>query len=135
MKSLVFSQFSTVRANTDALFTAKLNDEVYRLKDKSPNVKFSVADPLVAYIEYLESEKQPETIEEVEALEGIRFVCEQCPHFHPVLKADETVDERCKFGDCDFDGNELGRTMKNAAACSHLYDLLKDGKGVRICFK
>lgn len=131
MKSLVFSQYSTVKANTDALFTAKLNEEVYRLKDKSPNVKFSTCDPLTAYIEYTETETQPEP----EKVEKLRFVCEQCPHFKPILKADGTIDERCKYGDCDYDGNEFGRSLKKSEACSHLYDLLKEGKGVRICFK
>jgi len=134
MKSLVFSQFAIVKANTAALFTLKLNEEVYRLKDKEPNVKFSEADPLCAYIEYTENEQQPETIEEVEALEGIRFVCEQCPHFHPILKADETVDERCKHGDCDYIGNELGRTMKRSAACPRLYEILQGDNAV-ISFK
>lgn len=134
MKSLVFSQYATVKANTAALFTSKLNEEVYKLKDKEPNVKFSEADPLCAYIEYVESENRPETIEEVEALEGIRFVCEQCPHFSPILKADGTVDARVKYGDCDYDGNEFGRTIKSSPACPHLYELLQEG-GVKICFK
>ena len=134
MKSLVFSQYAIVRANTAALFTQKLNEEVYKLKDKEPNVKFSEADPLVAYIEYTETEKQPETIEEVAALDGIKFVCEQCPHFKPILKADETIDERRKYGDCDFEGNEFGRTLKTSAACSRLYELIQEG-GVKLCFK
>ena len=51
MKSLVYQQYSTVKANTDALFTTKLNEEIYRLKDYGPSVTFSVADPLCAYIE------------------------------------------------------------------------------------
>lgn len=134
MKSLVFSQYAIVKANTAALFTTKLNEEVYKLKDKEPNVTFSKADPLVAYIEYTESEEKPETVQEVAALEGIRFVCEQCPHFKPILKADETVDERCKYGDCDYDGNEFGRTLKTSNACPHLFDLIQEG-GVKLCFK
>lgn len=134
MKSLVFSQYAIVRANTAALFTSKLNEEVYKLKDKEPNVKFSEADPLVAYIEYTETEQKPETIDEVAALDGIKFVCEQCPHFKPILKADETIDERCKYGDCDFEGNEFGRTLKTSAACSRLYELIQEG-GVKLCFK
>lgn len=134
MKSLVFSQYATVKANTAALFTTKLNEEIRKLKGKEPNVTFSDADPLVAYIEYMESVEEPETIAEAERLEGIRFVCEQCPHFKPILKADETVDERCKYGDCDYSENEFGRALKSADACPHLYELLQEG-GVRICFK
>lgn len=134
MKSLVYSQFATVKANTAALFTSKLNEEIYKLKDKAPEVKFSEADPLVAYIEYTESEEKPETIQEVAALEGFSFICEQCPHFKPILKADETVDERRKYGDCDYDGNEFGRTLKKSPACPHLFELLQ-GDNVKICFK
>ena len=37
MKSLVFSQYAIVRANTAALFTQKLNEEIYKLKDKTGN--------------------------------------------------------------------------------------------------
>lgn len=134
MKSLVFSQYAIVKANTAALFTAKLNEEICRLKDKEPNVTFSDADPLCAYIEYIESEQRPETIEEAEALEGIRFVCEQCPCFKPILKADGTIDGRVKYGDCDYEGNDFGRTGKCSPACPHLYELLQGG-GVTICFK
>lgn len=134
MKSLVFSQFATVKANTAALFTSKLNEEIYKLKDKEPNVKFSEADPLCAYIEYTENESQAETIEEVEALEGIRFVCEQCPHFKPITKADGTIDNRVKYGDCDYSGNEFVRTIKTSPACERLYELLQ-GDDVVIRFR
>lgn len=134
MKSLDFVQFATVKANSAALFTTRLNEEIYRLRDKSPEVRFSVCDPLTAYIEYSVNEKTPENIEEVEALEGIRFVCEQCPHFHAILKADGTVDGRVKYGDCDYDENEFGRTMKRSAACPRLYELLQ-GDNVVIRFK
>lgn len=134
MKNLSFVQFATVKANTAALFTTKLNEEVYKHKDEEPNVRFSVCDPLCAYVEYTETETKPETIEEVEALEGIRFVCEQCPHFHAILKADGTVDNRVKYGDCDYDGNEFGRAFKKSSACPRLYEILQ-GDNVVIRFK
>lgn len=134
MKSLVFSQYATVKANTAALFTTKLNEEIYKLKDKEPNVTFSKADPLVAYIEYTETEQRPETLDEFAALQGIKFVCEQCPCFEPILKADETIDERRKYGDCNFEGNEFGRTLKTAPACPHLFELIQEGS-VKLCFK
>ena len=134
MKSLVFSQYAIVKANTAALFTTKLNEEIYKLKDKEPNVTFSKADPLVAYVEYSETEQKPETLEEVAVMDGIHFVCEQCPHFHAILKADETEDMRVKYGDCDFEGNEFGRTLKSAPACPHLFELIREG-GVKLCFK
>lgn len=134
MKNLVFSQYAIVKANSAALFTTRLNETVYKLKDKEPTVKFSESDPLVAYIEYVENEQKPETIEEVEALEGIRFVCEQCPLFSPVLKSDGTEDKRARYGDCSDEGNELGRTLKSSPACLRLYELLQEG-GVKICFK
>lgn len=134
MKSLVYSQFATVKANTAALFTSKLNEEIYKLKDKEPNVQFSEADPLCAYIEYTENENRPETVDEVAALEGIRFVCEQCPHFKPITKADGTIDNRVKYGDCDYSENEFGRAIKTSPACPHLFELIQEG-GVKLCFK
>jgi len=134
MKSLVFTQYAIVKADSAPLFTEKLNEAIFKLKDNEPTVSFSVSDPLTAYISYIVRETKPETIEEASELEGVRFICEQCPHFSPILKSDGTVDGRVKYGDCDFDGNEFGRSYKKQAACSRLYDLIQEG-GVKLCWK
>lgn len=134
MKNSVVQQYAIVKENTAPLFTAKLNNELERLKDNDPTVTFSATDPLCAYVSYIVTERHPETIEEASSLEGVRFVCEQCPMFRPILKADGTVDGRCKFGDCTYEGNEFGRALKRQPACSYLYELIQGG-GVKVCFK
>lgn len=134
MKRLVFQQFAIVKEDTAPLLTEKLNAEIYRLKDYEPKVTFSDADPLAAYISYTVREEVPETIVEASEVNGVRFVCEQCPHFCPVLKSDGKADSRVKYGDCTFEGNEFGRSFKDQAACSRLYELIQEG-GVKLCFK
>lgn len=134
MKRLVYTQYAIVKEDTAALFTEKLNAEVFKLRDLEPSVTFSDSDPLTAYISYVMREDVPETVVEACEAEGVRFVCEQCPHFVPICKKDGKVDSRVKYGDCSFEGNEFGRSFKDQAACSRLYELIQEG-GVKLCFK
>lgn len=132
MKRSVYEQFAIVREDSASLFTAKLNAELFRLKDRNPSVTFSESsNPLCAYIHYIMDEFHPETVSEASEIEGVRFVCCQCPYFKPVLKADGEVDKRVKWGDCEH--AEFGRTYKTTAACDKLYELIKEGD-VRLCF-
>lgn len=134
MKSSVFPQFATVRETNASLFDNKLNETLYKLREKEPTVRFSEADPLCAYVAYTERETLPETITDAYALNGFCFVCEQCPLFRPTTKTGGTKDKRCKVGDCLFDGNELGRTYGTAPACDHLHELIK-AREVVLCLK
>ena len=131
MRSSTYEQFAIVRADSASLFTEQLNAEVYRLRDNHPVVKFSESIPFYAQIKYTVNENIPETVAEASEVEGVRFVCAQCPYFKPVLKEDETEDRRCKYGDCPY--TELGRTLKKAPACDRLYELIKEGS-VKLCF-
>ncbi len=131
MKSSVYEQFAIVREDSASYFTQKLNEEIYRLRDANPSVRFSESDPLCAYIHYTVRESHPETIAEASALEGVSFVCAQCPLFQPILREDGEVDKRCKWGDCEH--AEFGRTYKTSGACDKLYELIKEGD-VRLCF-
>lgn len=131
MKSSVYEQFAIVQSDSAALFTAKLNETIYRLRNSNPVVKFSEADPLCAYIHYVVYENTPETVAEASEMEGVHFVCAQCPYFHPIMKEDGTPDKRVKWGDCEY--AELGRTMRMASACDKLYETIKEGD-VKICF-
>ena len=131
MRSSIYEQFAIVHADSALLFTERLNTEVYRLRGNNPVVKFSESIPFYAQIKYTVNENIPETVAEASEIEGVRFVCAQCPIFKPVLKEDETEDRRCKYGDCEF--TELGRTLKTAPACDRLYELIKEG-GVKLCF-
>ena len=131
MKRSSYEQFAIVHADSAPLFNQQLNEEIRRLKDNSPVVHFSESIPFYAQIKYIVNEETPETISEASEMEGVRFVCAQCPYFKAPLKDDGTEDKRCKYGDCEH--AELGRTFKKTAACDRLYDLIKEG-GVKICF-
>lgn len=131
MKRSSYEQFAIVHADSASLFNQQLNAEIRRLKDNSPTVHFSESIPFYAQIKYIVNEETPETISEASEMEGVRFVCAQCPFFKAPLKDDGTEDKRCKYGDCEH--AELGRTFKKTAACEKLYDLIAEG-GIKICF-
>lgn len=131
MKRSSYEQFAIVHADSAPLFNQQLNEEIRRLKDNRPVVHFSESIPFYAQIKYIVNEETPETVSEASEMEGVRFVCAQCPYFKAPLKDDGTEDKRCKYGDCEY--AELGRTFKKTAACDRLYDLIKEG-GVKICF-
>ena len=133
MTNSVYQQYATVRADTAPLFDEKLNETIYRLRENNPVVTFSASDPLCAYITYTVREQRPESLSDEYDLAGVKFVCAQCPCFVPVLNLDGSEDKRCKVGDCNFEGCELGRTFKDSAACDHLYELIKKG-GVKLCY-
>lgn len=132
MRSSSYDQYAIIVADSAELFNQKLNEEIYRLKDNYPVVDILRAEPpFFAQIKYRVTKDTPETIAEASAVEGVSFVCAQCPYFQPVLKEDETEDKRCKYGDCEH--AEMGRTLKMAPACDKLYELIKEGD-VRLCF-
>lgn len=131
MKRSSYEQFAIVHADSAPLFNQQLNEEIRRLKDNSPVVHFSESIPFYAQIKYIVNEEAPETISEASEMEGVRFVCAQCPYFKAPLKDDGTEDKRCKYGDCEH--TELGRTFKSSPACEKLYELIAEG-GIRICF-
>ena len=131
MRNSVYEQFAIVREDSASLFTERLNEQIYRLRDKSPKVSFSESDPLCAYIHYIVNEKTPESVAEASEVNGVSFVCAQCPYFQPALTQEGEVDRRKKWGDCEH--AELGRVMKTAPACDKLFEAIKEGD-VRICF-
>ena len=131
MKHSVYPQFVTIHEDTTTLFDAKLNAKTYELRDCNPKVTYSEQIPLYAHITYVVSTETPETIAEASAVEGVSFVCLQCPYFKSALREDGEVDKRVKWGDCEH--TELGRTYKTAPACEKLYELIKEGD-VKLCF-
>lgn len=132
MKRSSFEQFAIVASDSASLFTEQLNAEILRLKDHNPVVQFSEStSPFYARIRYIVDTDTPETIAEASAVEGVSFVCLQCPYFQPVLREDGEIDKRVKWGGCEH--TELGRTLKTAPACERLYELIKEGD-VKVCF-
>lgn len=131
MKHSVYQQFATIQEDSASLFDAKLNAKVLALRDHNPKVTYSEHIPFYAHITYTVNEETPETIAEASAVEGVTFVCFQCPYFKAALREDGEVDKRVKWGGCDH--TELGRTFKTSPACERLYELIKEGD-VKICF-
>ena len=131
MKRSRFEQFAIVQADSASLFNEQLNAEIYRLKDNNPVVKFSESIPFYAQIKYTVDSTTPETVAEASELEGVSFVCAQCPYFKAPLKDDGTPDRRCKWGDCEY--AELGRVLKMSPACDKLYEAIQEGD-VKLCF-
>ena len=131
MKRSSYEQFAIVVGDSAQSFSQKLNEEILRLQGNDPVVNFSESNPFYARIRYVVNTETPETIAEASAVEGVNFVCFQCPFFKPVTTEDGEIDKRFKWGDCEF--AEMGRTYKTAAACDKLYELIKEGD-VKLCF-
>ena len=131
MRSSCYDQFAIVAADTAQLFNEQLNAEILRLKDNNPVVKFSESIQFYAQIKYRVNNDIPETIAEASEMAGVHFVCEQCPFFQPVLREDDEIDRRYKWGDCPH--AELGRVLKTQSACDKLYELI-DERSVKLCF-
>ena len=131
MKCSSYDQFAIVSADSASLFNQQLNEEIYRLKDLNPVVKFSESIPFYAQIKYRVNEAIPETVAEASEIEGVHFVCSQCPYYKPALRADGEIDRRVKWGECEH--ADLGRVLKEAPACDRLFDLIKEGS-VKLCF-
>lgn len=131
MKHSVYQQFATIQEDSASLFDARLNEKVHELRNLNPKVTFSEHIPFYAHITYTVNEDTPETIAEASAVEGVSFVCLQCPYFKPALREDGEIDKRIKWGGCEH--TELGRTFKTSPACERLYELIKEGD-VKLCF-
>lgn len=124
MNHSIYEQQVTILEDSAAVFDQRLNEEIYRLRHYRPKIVRSETNPLYAYIKYSMDEVKAETLSEASEIEGVKFRCEQCPYFKPTLKADETIDKRCRYGDCEH--AEMGRTFKDSAACEILYTLIQD---------
>ena len=127
MISRSYQQFAIVAADSAQQLTEQLNAKLRELKDKDPTVTF---EGMIARIQYTESERVPETLEEEYELQGVNLTCEDCPYFCPTMKSDGTLDRRAKWGGCHL--SEYGRTDKRARACEKLFQRLNDGR-VKLC--
>ena len=131
MKNSVYEQFATVHEDSASLFDEKLNEKVRELHAFNPKVTFSEQIPFYAHISYTMKDFIPENVAEASELNGVTFVCAQCPYFSPELKENGEPDKRCKWGNCEH--AEFGRTYKTTAACNKLYELIREGD-VKLCF-
>lgn len=122
-----YLQYVIVQGDTAQQLTESLNQELYRLRYLHPEVTF---EGLTARISYQANFVRPLSLADEYEEVGVRFTCQDCPYFRPILKADGTEDKRVKWGDCEH--AELGRTWRDCRACDHLFKALRSGE-VRLC--
>lgn len=127
MKCKSFQQFAIVRADTATAFEEQLNARIKDLADKNPQVKF---DGLTAYISYMETAQIPETLADASELNGVRFLCKDCPMFDYKRNELGGVDRRSRWGFCEIEG----KTHCDSPACDWLFEMINEGK-VGLCFR
>ena len=97
----------------------ELNMAMIQLSDSKTEVTFGDGYARIEYTKDFEEIAPPVTET------GIKFTCEECPLFRPVLNRSGNPDGRVKYGNCDY--SEFGRTWKTSPACQNLYTLIKNG--------
>lgn len=131
MRTSNYRQFDIIRADNPESFTKKLNSRLYELRYNWPDVSFSEEGQfLIARISYVEHERVPEDLGDVYEMQNVKFTCQDCPMFKPILNKDGAPNMRVKYGDCKY--SEYGRTYKNSRCCDMLYNLLRTGE-VQLC--
>ena len=119
-----YQQFAIVVGDSAQSLTEQLNEMLYKLRGKHPNVTF---EGMTARICYDEVDYEPEPEEEEKKVE---LFCQDCPYFVPVLKADGTIDRRSRLGGCPY--TKYKKTQRNARACEKLINDINNGE-VKLC--
>jgi len=122
-----FQQFAIVQGDSAQQLSERLNEELFRLRHKFPEVSF---EGMIARISYTEHTNAPEDTADEYELRGVHLTCQDCPFFQPHQKKDGSEDLRAKKGKCDF--AQYGSTNRDMRACAHLFDMLNRGE-VRLC--
>ena len=127
MRNESYQQFAIVTADTAQQLSEQLNEKLYELRAKRPQVTF---EGLIARISYSESVAIPEDLADQYELAGVRIRCEACPFFKPRLNVDGSEDKRAKWGACPC--ASFGRTSRESMVCNRLFEMLNSGE-VRLC--
>ena len=124
-----YHQYAIVTGTSAQELTDQLNQKLYELRDKSPEVTF---EGMVARIKYIERETVPDCLADEYNLRGVNLTCQDCPFFQPLLKSDGSEDRRARWGDCHF--AEYGQTTRDGKACDRLFQMLNKGE-VILCLR
>ncbi len=122
-----YQQYAIVVGDSAQSLTEKLNEQLYKLRGKHPNVTF---EGMIARICYEETEREPEPKEEEQKKPVIKLTCQDCPYFVPVLKADGSVDQRSRKGGCPFTKYKV--VTRDHDVCEKLLNNINDGE-VKLC--
>lgn len=118
-----YRQFAIVSSDSAQTLTEQLNEKLYELRDKRPEVSF---EGMIARISYSESVAIPESLSDQYELAGLKLKCNSCPFFVPKPNRDGTRDKRAKWGDCPC--APYGKTSRDSAACSRLFEMIQNGE-------
>ena len=127
MRNESYQQFAIVAADSAQQLTEQLNQKLYELRDKRPQVTF---EGLIARISYSESVSIPESLVDQYELAGVKLSCGACPFFEPRQNRDGLKDKRAKWGACPC--APFGKTTKDSSACERLFEMINSGE-VRLC--
>ena len=131
MRSESYKQYDFIREDAVEIFTDKVNKRMQELQYNSPEVEvMHEGRYMIAQIRYTQHVNIPEDLADIYEMQNVRFTCQDCPIFKPILNKDGTPDLRVKYGDCKY--AEFGRTYKNSRCCDTLYKLFRTGE-VRLC--
>lgn len=121
MRTTTFKQYRLIQAGSIDELEAKVNDAIRELQEFDPAVVFSdFASGFFARIEYKECEEIIETIADEFHLQGLRYVCAQCP-LHDDIEDHRRVMVGCKY-------SEFGETNLKHECCEMFYRELKAGR-------
>ena len=127
MRQESYQQFAIVTADTAQQLSEQLNEKLYELRAKRPQVTF---EGLIARISYSESVSIPEDLVDQYELAGVRLRCGACPFFQPRLNMDGSEDKRAKWGACPC--ASYGQTSRTSMVCNRLFEMLNSGE-VKLC--
>ena len=127
MRHESYQQFAIVAADSAQQLSEQLNERLYELRTKRPQVTF---EGLIARISYSESVAIPEDLADQYELAGVRIRCGACPFFKPRLNIDGSEDKRAKWGACPC--ASYGQTSRESMVCNRLFEMLNSGE-VKLC--
>ena len=110
-----------VSEHDPAEYERAFNDMSEKLSRFSPKIKDVFEDGrFTSIFSYEVTEKIPENAKDRAELEGIRYLCKNCPHMV------NDGDRRKKRRPCD--AREFGTTFEDCDACNLFYEELLQGK-------
>ena len=131
MKTESYKQYDFIREDSVEIFSEKVNKRMEQLKYSNAQIEIMHEGRyMIAQICYTKHVDIPEDLGDVYEMQNIRFTCQYCPIFRPILNRDGTPNQRVKYGDCKY--AEFGRTYKDSRCCDTLYKLFRTGE-VKLC--
>ncbi len=127
MRHESYQQFAIVAADSAQQLTERLNEKLYELKGKHPQVTF---EGLIARISYNESVSIPEDLADQYELAGVNLRCGACPFFEPRRNVNGSVNKTAKKGACPC--APYGMTRRDSIACNRLFQMISSGE-VKLC--